>query len=65
MDWFLYDNGLRHKRVNIIITVLECSRSLHCTYARTLVPRCRAIVSIKIQTKRLKLYLLTHLYVKH
>ena len=22
MDWFLYDNGLRHERVNLVFTLL-------------------------------------------
>ena len=44
--------------INTIVTVLECSRSLHAHS----VPRSRAAVPGKIRTKRLKL--LKHLYVK-
>ena len=41
-------------------TVLECFRPLHARSA----PRSQVTVSGKIQSKRLKLYFLTHLYVK-
>ena len=44
--------------INTVVTVLECSRSLHACS----VPRSRAAVPGKTRTKRLKL--LRHLYVK-
>ena len=31
MDWFLYDNGLRHKRVKPILTVLLSVLLKDCT----------------------------------
>ena len=46
--------------INSIITVLEYCRLLNVHS----VPRSRTVVPGKIRTKRLKLYLLTHLYVK-
>ena len=24
MDWFLYDNGLRHERINIFLDISDC-----------------------------------------
>ena len=46
--------------INKKITFLKCSQSLHACS----VPRSRAIVPGKIQTKQLQFYLLERLYVK-
>ena len=32
MDWFLYDNGLRHERVNDTFSSEQVEMSLDCTH---------------------------------
>ena len=51
MDWFLYDNGLRHERVKLIgslikkqpprgVLIKRCSENMQEIYRRTPVPKC-------------------------
>ena len=45
MDWFLYDNGLRHERVNVLITL-----KLICIFLRRPFHETHVIVLVGVHT---------------